>query len=292
MNKKDKFEGQKLIVLPKKVIEGLENNRLTSYLYITDIGFFPRGRYHYRERINGSDENILIFCFEGSGWVEVNGEKQELSKNMYTIIPKNIPHKYSADSKDPWTIYWAHFLGSKADAFVYPLNYPRSLEASDTARFSDRIQLFDEIYLNLESGYSKQNMEFTSILLMHLLGSLKYLSQFRKINEANQNNVVSKAVFYMKSNLNKKISLAEIASYCRISVSHFCLLFKNHTSYAPVEYLIFLRMQRACNLLEFSSLKINKVALDIGYQDAYYFSRIFKQVIGKSPTLYRRSCQS
>lgn len=289
MRKKDSFEGQKIIVLPEKIKKELKNKSLTNYLYITDIGYFPKGKHHYRERKVGCGEHILIFCIKGSGWIETNGERQFLLKNYYSIIPKDIPHRYAADQTNPWSIYWVHFKGNMSNSFVYPLNYPRVLEETNTSRFKDRIQLFEEIYFNLDAGYSNENMEYSSILLMHLLGSLKYLSQFRKISEINQKDVISKALFYMKQNLDKKISLSDIAFYCEISVSHFCLLFKKQTSYSPIEHLIFLRMQKACNLLEFSSYKIKKIANSVGYDDAYYFSRIFKNEMGKSPSLYRRS---
>ncbi len=291
MRKKDEFEGQKVIVLPEKVKLELKTNTLTNYLYITDIGYFPNGKHHYRARKNGSEEHILIFCIEGCGWIEVDGKLQVLTKNTYSIIPKNTPHVYAADPENPWTIYWAHFKGEKAGSFVHPLDYPRELDTSEISRFKDRIQLFEEIYFNLDAGYTNQNMEYSSILFMHLLGSLKYVSQFRKIKAVQQEDTISKAIFYMKNNLQRKINLSEMASFCEISVSHFCLLFKKQTSYAPVEYLIFLRMQKACNLLEFSSFKIKKIAKDVGYGDAYYFSRIFKNVMGKSPSLYRSSLQ-
>ncbi|AUP80610.1 AraC family transcriptional regulator [Flavivirga eckloniae] len=289
MRKKDRFEGQKLLVLPKKVKKKLKKNSLTNYLYITDIGYFPNGKHHYRSRKNGSDEHILIFCVDGKGWIEIDGKKQHLSKNKYSIIPKQTPHTYAADPNTPWTIYWMHFLGDKAEAFVYPLDYPRELKETNVSRFKDRIELFEEIYFNLDAGYSDQNMEYSSILLMHLLGSFKYLSQFQKIKEIKQQDVVSKAIVFIKSNLHKKLSLSEIADYCSISVSHLCLLFKKKTAYSPIEYLIFMRMQKACSLLEFSNLKINIIANNVGYDDAFYFSRIFKTVIGKSPSQYRVS---
>lgn len=288
MRKKDEFEGQKVIVLPEKVKLELKNNALTNYLYITDIGYYPNGKHHYRARKNGSEEHILIFCIEGGGWIELDGKRQVLTKNTYSIIPKNTPHVYAANPENSWTIYWAHFRGEKADSFVYPLDYPRELDTSEISRFKDQIQLFEEIYFNLDAGFTNQSLEYSNILFMHLLGSLKYVSQFIKFKAVQQEDPVSKAILYMKNNLQRKVILSEIASFCELSVSHFCLLFKKQTSYAPVEYLIFLRMQKACKLLEFSSLKIKKIAKNVGYDDSYYFSRIFKNTMGKSPSLYRK----
>ena len=60
MKKKDSFEGQKMIVLPEKIIKYLENSEITTDSYVTDIGYFPVARDHYRMREEGSMQNILI----------------------------------------------------------------------------------------------------------------------------------------------------------------------------------------------------------------------------------------
>ncbi len=292
MKKKDDFEGQKMLVLPSKIIKELKNNQFTSDLYITDIGYFPKARYHYRKRKEGSLEYILLFCVEGRGWIEVDGKKATLNKNQYFIIPRNTPHRYAADHDAPWTIYWIHFAGNKTDHFVFPLGYPRTLKESANARFEDRKQLFEEIYYILDEGYSIDNLEYSSVLLVLLLGSLKYASQFGKATEIHQKDVISNAIYFMKENVERKLSVLEIASHCGLSVSHFCLIFKKKTSRSPLEYFTFIKMQKACTLLNFSTLKINRIAEGLGYDDPYYFTRVFKKVVGKSPSLYRQYTNS
>lgn len=289
MRKKDKFEGEKILVLPEKVIEKLKFNNFAKDFYITDIGYFPKAKYHYREREDGCPEHILIFCITGSGWIEINGIRDEVSKNQYMIIPGGAPHKYGANYKDPWTIYWVHFAGKNAEHFILPYDYPRELSESVNSRFEDRIALFEEIYYSLEEDFSDQNLEYSSVLLIHLLGSLKYLSQFRKAKDVYQKDVISNAIVYMKDNMQSKISIENLANHVHLSVSHFCLLFKKKTSHSPIDYLTFLRMQKACSLLDFTSLKINEIAPLVGYEDAYYFTRVFKKVMKKSPLLYRKS---
>ena len=64
--------------------------------------------------------------------------------------------------------------------------------------------------------------------------------------------------------------------------------FKHVTKVTPMQYIIQLRMTNALNLLEHTSYNIIQVANAVGYDDAYYFSRLFKKNIGVSPTEYRK----
>ena len=290
MKKKEDFKDQKMIVLPEISIQMLKTNSFTKNLYPTDIGVFPHALNHYRERKQGISENILFICTEGSGWIECFGEKYRLLKNDYFIIPKDTPHRYFADPANPWSIFWIHFTGLEADHFIAPFNYPRQIPESNTARFEDRLQLFNEMLISLED-YSEPNLEYSCVLLTHLLGSLKYLSQFRKLKEVQQKDPVSKAKLYMNENLRSKFTLNDIATYCELSLSHFCLVFKKETSYTPVEYLTMLRIKKACMLLSFTSNKIKHIANEVGYEDPYYFSRTFAKAMGQSPIAYRKHKQ-
>lgn len=111
IRKKDGFNGQKAIVLPRPIIKTCEQNPLTRNLHITDIGFYPRAQFHYRGRENGSRQNILIYCINGFGWAEINDKKIKIKQGEFIIIPQNIKHKYGADEEHPWSIYWVHFKG-------------------------------------------------------------------------------------------------------------------------------------------------------------------------------------
>ena len=64
--------------------------------------------------------------------------------------------------------------------------------------------------------------------------------------------------------------------------------FKHVTKVTPMQYIIQLRMTNALNLLDNTSYNIIQVANAVGYDDAYYFSRLFKKNVGVSPTEYRK----
>ena len=288
MKKLEGFEGQKSIVLPEAIIRELQVNPITQDLYVTDIGYYPNAEHHYRKRNDGSLQNILIYCVEGKGWFEVDGKRQVVTPNFYFILPAGTSHAYGPDHSTPWSIYWLHFSGDKASYFIDRPNQAIEIDISQNTRFSDRILLFEEIYRNLEMGYSIDNLGYTSICLWHMLGSFRYLSQFRKIKEVLQQDPVSRSIEFMRTHLSQKLSLDDIAAHCGLSLSHFCLLFKKKTSRTPLNYLTYLRIQQVCQLLDFTPMKINEVARQTSFDDPFYFTRVFTKTMGASPAKYRK----
>ena len=93
----------------------------------------------------------------------------------------------------------------------------------------------------------------------------------------------------MQNNLARPATLDNIAQSVHLSASFFSRKFKQDTGYAPIEYYNHLRIQKACQLLHFSDLRINEVASQIGIDDPFYFSRLFKKQMGVSPVAYRKS---
>lgn len=282
------FKGEKAIILPYNIRSYQAQNYVTQQLYVTHIGYYPRAKYHFRERKSGSNQYIFIFCEEGKGWIVHNGERFRLNRNQAFIIPRNEAHSYGADNNNPWSIYWIHFLGERVDVFSSIIGKVIDTRDSDSSRYGDRFLLFEEIFQNLEMGYSPENLEYTSFCLMHFLASVKYLSQFREIKGVKEIDTVQKSILFMKENLEGKINLDEIAQYVGYSVSHFGNLFVKETSYSPIDYYNQLKIQRACSYLQFSDLKIKEIAYRLGYFDPYHFSKAFKKEMDITPKEYRR----
>ena len=93
----------------------------------------------------------------------------------------------------------------------------------------------------------------------------------------------------MTENLENKLTLKELASHFGYSESYMYRLFFKETDYAPMNYFLHMKIDRACQLLLHTNMKINQVALKLGFDDPYYFSRIFKKIVGTSPKDYRHS---
>jgi AraC-like DNA-binding protein len=91
----------------------------------------------------------------------------------------------------------------------------------------------------------------------------------------------------MQEHINENISLNNLSSFYNYSPSRFSSLFKQKTGYAPIDYFIQMKMQKASQHLDFTDQSIKEIALNMGFDDPYYFSRRFSKVIGMSPTKYR-----
>jgi len=73
-----------------------------------------------------------------------------------------------------------------------------------------------------------------------------------------------------------------------LSASRFAHRFRAETGYAPIDYLTRMRVQRACQLLLSTASPVRDVADRLGYRDPYYFSRVFRRVMGTPPSTYRQ----
>ena len=283
----DGFKGEKAIITPYNIRNYQADNEITKQLYITHIGYYPNAKYHFRERPTGANEHVFIYCELGNGWVFYRGERYELTKNKAFILPANEMHAYGAASTNPWSIYWFHFCGENIYMFSSIIGKLIHLEESDKSRYSDRFLLFEEMYQNLEMGYSPENLEYVSFCLMHFLASIKYLNQFREIKKVKETDVIQKSILYMKDNLENKITLEDIAQYVGYSGSRFGTIFSEKTSYSPMEYYSQLKIQRACSYLQFSDLKLKEIGYRLGYYDPFHFSKAFKQEMEITPKEYR-----
>lgn len=282
------FKGERAIIVPYNIRLHQVSNTATRQLYVTHIGYYPRAKHHFRRREGGTKQNILILCEEGKGWIEHNDRRYNLSRNQIFILPANESHAYGAGNTNPWSIYWMHFLGEQVDLFTSIIGRVIDMPDSDSSRYSDRLLLFEEIFQNLEMGYSPENLEYASFCLMHFLASIKYIPQFRQIKTIKGIDTIQRSILYMKDHLENKISLLDIAKHVGYSPSHFGNLFLEKTSYSPIDYYNQLKIQRACSYLQLSDLNIKEIAFRLGYFDPFHFSKAFKKEMDITPSEYRK----
>lgn len=291
--KREGFEGQRLIVLPKKITSDfLTRDMVTKQVYITDIGYYPKARFHYIHRSTGVGQHIIIYCEEGSGWVEMNKQRTEISPAQFIAIPAGTPHTYGSNEQDPWTIYWIHFKGEMA-AFIVDLILQRLKGQKPLLSYNEnRQKLFGEIYTNLEKGYSMDNLRYVNMIFYHFLSSLLYEDKFNSVENNKEKNVIDDTIQMMQKNLQTIVPLNEFAESAGLSVSHFSAVFREKTGYAPIEYFNQLKIQKACQYLLFSPMTVKEIGCQLGIEDQYYFSRMFSRLMGLSPTEYRKKNRS
>jgi AraC family transcriptional regulator, arabinose operon regulatory protein len=83
-----------------------------------------------------------------------------------------------------------------------------------------------------------------------------------------------------------------MAALAGMSAGHFSGLFRRQTGSPPLTFLIRLRLQLACRILEQEQETIERTASRVGYEDAYYFSRLFRKHLGVVPSRFRRDARA
>jgi AraC-like DNA-binding protein len=99
---------------------------------------------------------------------------------------------------------------------------------------------------------------------------------------------IALALEYMKNNLDQPISRDEVARACNMSYGYFSRVFRQRTGHTFSDLLNKFRVEQACALMDESSLNINQIALDCGFSDQSYFSKVFHRYVGTTPKQYRR----
>jgi transcriptional regulator GlxA family with amidase domain len=100
---------------------------------------------------------------------------------------------------------------------------------------------------------------------------------------------IEQSIAYMLRHLDKPLQVGTLAAQANVSPSHFFALFRRQVGCAPIDYFIRLRMQHARHLLDETTLCVKEVAAVLGYDDQFYFSRVFKAIHHVPPSRYRTS---
>lgn len=100
---------------------------------------------------------------------------------------------------------------------------------------------------------------------------------------------VDLVVRHMTQHLTQPLRIAALSAIAGVSTSHFFALFRSVTGFSPIDFFIRLRMEHACRLLREQGLSVKETAAVLGYDDPFYFSRLFKQVVGIAPSKVPKS---
>ncbi len=285
------FTGERIIVLPPVILQTAEHDPLVSSLYITDIGYYPHADNHFCERQQPISEYVLIYCVEGKGWYTIGSQRYEVEANQYFILPPHLPHAYGADKQNPWTIYWIHYTGQHAAIYSQGQEQPQSILPAVNSRISERQHVFEEIFTTLQFNTDDESLRYASSLLHYYLASMRYLRHYRHQGIPDSTDLIEAAKHYMHENIERRVTLQQLAHYTGFSPSHFSLLFRQRTGEPPLTYMNHIKIEYACQLLLTTTMRINQICHKIGFDDSYYFSRLFKQIKGVSPQYYRNNQQ-
>jgi AraC-like DNA-binding protein len=272
-------------ITPHVLIKRLQEHPLSKSLYITAMGYYPSAQGHAMERM-GHPDHILIYCTAGSGSLILDGKTTEVKSGDILYLPSGSSHFYQADQDTPWTIHWLHFDGTLADAFCEHINRPERL--FNIGLQPRVIRVFDGVAALRHSVHNIAEFIQGGHQLQALLSYLALLVQQRQ-HQATDSFNTERIRALMQEHIHGKLDLDTLAQAAKLSKYHFSKKFKKATGESPINYFIYMKMQRACYLLDSTPRSVKHIATELGYHDTYYFSRLFKKNIGIAPNTYRKA---
>jgi len=281
------FPGERLVILPDDVVQRALALPVCDTLCVTSTGRYDRAQGHYFDRPKGCPQHILIFCLAGRGVARMGGAKWRLRRGHGIILPAKIAHQYEADARDPWTIIWFHFIGGQADAYMRALNVTKARPRFWVQDADALAEAYEECYQHVLRGCADADLIGLATSFGRLLGLCRTLQRSPGARQQRAEERMVRIVRYLRENLHRKLTLAQIAKEAGLSAPHFCTMFKRQLKCGPLKFFERLKMQRACQLLERTEHRVSEIAAAVGIDDPFYFSRRFRRHTGASPSDYR-----
>ncbi len=274
------------IIVPAFVQEFLAANAFSRDCYPTAFGYYPHASGHRMTRTQ-HDDNLLMCCTAGLGTLELGSQSLPVKPGDVLLLPRGNEHRYRADTENPWTIYWVHFEGALAEKFLATVRggnqFSPVLHVGMHARL---IADFETLIDTRKTGYNRRAFIHAANLLRQMLA---YLTLVAPVARAKAHHAMDLDGIHalMEERLHGHLDLATLAGHANLSKYHFSNKYKALTGHSPIQYFLHLKMERACYLLDVSGISVKDVSRTLGYEDSYYFSRLFKKIIGVAPRQYR-----
>lgn len=289
--------------LREKVQYGTKKNPITGLHFETGEGtaypdyfFVERHWHHYIE---------ILYIVRGSFRFEINLQNYTLHEGDICILNTGDLHQITGDSSE--TVHDVVLFDPCILAFSYGDEYQEEC-----------IQPLMEQMLMLPSVYYKgsRSNEFiiskvqelmqtaterktgwylrSKILILDIIsqiyqaGLMLPTESVQSYGERQKIQHYKSVISYMEENYNRHITLQNLADTIPCNSQYLCRFFKDIAGVSPIQYLINLRLNRACYLLEHTTKSILEVALDCGFENVSYFIRKFKEIRGCTPKEYRK----
>lgn len=258
----------------------------SSLFHLQEIGRLEALKPHVSSR-SDLQSYLFIIVEKGSGMLKYNGREYELTKGSCVFIDCRKPYSHQPDPEDLWTLSWCHFYGPTV-ASIYNKYCERggrpSFEPSDTRPFAD--VLGDLISLSKSSEHMRDmliNEKLSTLLRLIMAESWHPEDKALPVKKAS----VLEVKTYLDENYESKISLDSLCAKFFISKHYLTHSFKEQFGMTITSYLLSVRITHAKQLLRFTNKSVEEIGYEVGIGAPHYFSRVFKEVEGVSPTVYR-----
>lgn len=228
-------------------------------------------------------ENIeLIYCIEGEGWVVINSNSIEIKEQSVLVINSGDIHYFM-----PSTVRIRYYCLIINAAFLKEFGMDvEKIFFGEEVTDAQGITFFQKIVAEME----KEQPFYKAVVKGEIVSYMAYLCRnyMREKSNAGNNSQIKRGLIYIREHFTEDLSVEQIAFQAGFSRYYFSRQFKNVMGMTVMKYVEFLRCRHAKELLE-SGTSVSKAALDCGFADLSYFTKVFKGQYGVLPSKVRRN---
>lgn len=228
---------------------------------------------------------MVHYILSGRGIYQCRGRTFHLGEGeAFLICPGELIY-YEADRETPWIYTWIGMQGIKIKGYLERTSLLESL----VFRYDGdlRLRACHERLFEAEQKTRSRDLLMNSILYEYLFLLADKFPNKRPTGAEKRSNYVEEALNFMEGAFCDPITVQDIANHLSLNRSYLHRQFKAAMGVSVQDYLLDRRIRQACILLKNTDLPIQVVARSVSYQDALYFSKIFHQKKGVSPSQYR-----
>lgn len=266
-----------------------------TVLFASKLRMIKESAYHAH-----SDFTELTYILSGKGRYLVEGKIYDVEAGDMIICNAGVHHQNLVlDSQEPTVEFFTgftdvHFKNMAPNSINLP-NGEYVIRLNTEAKQEVNKKCYEMLAEN-EAGQIGKYFMLKAHLMQILLIIMREIVEAPKIKQSgcnfetyNKSYAVKRIINYLSENYEQKISLDQIAHNMYLSPVYISKIFKEETGESPINYLIKIRLEKAKEILKNDKNgDIKNIANEVGYEDVYHFSKLFKKYYGISPLHYRR----
>ncbi len=255
----------------------------------------------YGENIDNMHFHNLIeigYCHYGEGDLVIEEDRYRFGTGMVSCIPANFLHVTKSDANVMafWEYLYINPVHILSQQGRTEQEIKSIIDAVNSRAFFIKVEENPMLVTLIRSVF--EEMENKSIYYRECVGGIVYsmLFEIARFNGRgsefaygkNNSLQLENAIVYVEKNYPNNFKIADLANECHMSETHFRRVFQEKMNMTPVEYVNFVRVKKACELIDKTDISMEDVAEKVGFITPSTFNRNFRRIIGTSPYQWKK----